>query len=782
MAKKKLVIVESPAKAKTINKYLGKEYVVEASVGHIKDLNKFKLGVDIEKGFVPKYVTISGKAEIIKKLKQLSSSSEQVLIATDPDREGEAIAWHIAEEVKSNNENIKRVIFNEITKTGIKRGISEQRDIDENVFMSQQARRVMDRLIGFQISPFLSKAMLDKTSKTLSAGRVQSVALRLICEREALISNFKPIEYWSINAEFATETADIIKARLVSFDGNQIKNPEGSAKSEIEEEQKKIDEKLAAANYIKNEDQVKDLLKRVKSEKYKIADISKKQVKRKPSSPFTTSLLQQEASRRLGFSNKKTMQVAQKLYEGINLGDEGAVGLITYMRTDSVRISPDAQAAARSYIQTSYGNEYVPEDIPVYSSKSSNVQDAHEAVRPTSMDYAPSNIKKHLSKDEYALYELIFNRFLASQMSPAILDQTTVNIESNSFVFRASGSVIVFKGFLAIYDDIKEDKAEQNEAKESSTILPKNLKEKQDLDLKKADSNQSFTKPAPRYNEASLVKELDELGIGRPSTYAQIVSTLLDRKYVELVSKAFMPSELGVEVNTILVQHFPEIFNVDFTAEMEEELDLVAEGTKTYLDMLNDFYNPFSKSLKNAESQSDSNAIKCELCGGEMLIRVSRKGRFLGCSNYPDCSNTKPLPKGEMDAKEKKEPVIAEGVFCDECGSQMLLREGRFGKFYGCSAYPKCKGIKQIKSAIKCPKCNEGNLLERYSPKSKKKFWGCSRYPDCDYLTNYEPLMKDCAKCGSKYLEVRFKKVDDGYEKYLNCPSCKEKYPYEEKK
>jgi len=770
MAGKVLVVVESPSKAKTINKYLGKNFVVEASVGHIKDLSKFKLGVNVENNFEPKYVNITGKAQIIKKLKNLATQAKSVYIATDPDREGEAIAWHIAEEVRTENENIKRVIFNEITKTGVERGISNPRDIAENVFMSQQARRVMDRLIGFQVSPFLSRAMLDKTSEALSAGRVQSVALRLICEREEVIKKFVPIEYWNINSEFSADNGKPFKAKLVAFDGSNIKNPEGSAAGANDEETKKIQASLGKMHYIKNDEQANSLVKRIHETNFSISDVTKKTIKRKPSSPFTTSLLQQEASRKLNFSNKKTMQVAQKLYEGTNVGDDGAVGLITYMRTDSVRISPDFIEATRTHILNTYGKEYLPEKPPYYTSKSTSIQDAHEAIRPTTLAYTPQYLKKYLSKDELSLYTLIYNRYLASQMDSAHLEQTTVNITGDDFTFRATGTIIKFKGFLALYDDISDTQDE----KEGSAILPKSIKKGLDLSLLNTDANQSFTKPLPRFNEASLVKELDELGIGRPSTYAHIVTTLLDRTYVVIQGKAFQPTELGVSVNDVLIKNFPELFNVKFTAKMEDELDTIAEGKNTYVGVLKEFYQPFVDSLKKAESRGSD--LECDVCGKAMIIRVSRKGRFLGCSDYPNCTNTKPLPKTETE-KKKAAPEIAEGINCDLCGSQMLIRSSKFGKFYGCSNYPQCKGIKQIKPPIACPSCKKGNLLERFSPKSRKKFWGCSLYPDCKYITNYEPIQQKCDKCGNSTLEIRFKKVDTGFEKYLHCNECKEKYP-----
>ena len=837
MAEKTLVIVESPAKAKTINRYLGRKYIVKASVGHIKDLATFKLSVDVENNFQPKYVTIRGKGEILKEIRKLSKTSKAVLIATDPDREGEAIAWHLAEEVKKYNDDVKRVIFTEITKTGVKKGLNEPSNIDEKLFMSQQARRVMDRLIGFQVSPFLSRAMIFKTSKALSAGRVQSVALRIICKRDKLIKNFVPIEYWNITANFSINS-NIFTARLISFDGKNIKNPEGSAKGLNNEEQTKIDKKLAKTNYLSSEKEALDLLNRIKKEEYFVNDINKKSVIRKPYAPFTTSSLQQEAARRLGFTNKKTMSLAQKLYEGVSINKEGAVGLITYMRTDSVRISSESQSAAGTYISQKYGANYIPETPPVYFSKSKNVQDAHEAIRPTILDYTPEEIRNSLDKDLSSLYELIYNRFIASQMKPAVYDKTTINIKDGDFLFRTTGSILVFDGFLAAYHDINENEENGSNGngkngKDSfnDKLLPNGLAEGVKLPLEEAKSIKSQTKALAKYNSASLVKELDEKGIGRPSTYATIISTLLDRDYIIMEKKAFSPTELGIDVNEVLVKNFPDLINVEFTAQMETELDLVANGDKTYVEMLKNFYQPFSKSLKHAEEHGDIPEINCEKCGAPMVIKVSRHGRFLGCSNYPECKFTKPLPKiGEKNQKEpviaegvfcdkcgspmyireskygkfygcskypkckftkplprvgnqvKKEPVLAEGVFCDKCGSPMYIRENKYGKFYGCSKYPKCDGIKPFSTGISCPKCKEGEVVERFSPKSKKKFYACSRYPDCDYISKYEPVNQKCISCGHDYLEARFKKVDGEWVKYLKCPECNESFDLPEEK
>ena len=761
---KTLVIVESPSKAKTINKYLGRNYVVTASVGHIKDLVKFKLGVDVDNDFEPRYITIRGKGDIIKDMKKLAKECKGVMIATDPDREGEAIAWHIAEVVKPFNDNVKRILFNEITKAGVKKGLEEPLEINTDLFMSQQARRVMDRLIGYQVSPFLSRAMLEKTSKALSAGRVQSVALRMLCERDAEIKDFEAIDYWNVNADFLTDSKKAVAARLLSYKGDKFSNPEGSAKAVTKEQLDKL-------NYIKSAAQATGLTDLIKKENYSISDVTMKKVTRKPAAPFTTSSLQQEASRRLGFSNRKTMSVAQKLYEGMPIGDEGTTGLITYMRTDSVRLSPESEKSARTYVKTLYGNDFIPKESPVYKSKSKNIQDAHEAIRPTSLSVSPTIARQYLDKDFAVLYELIFNRFLASQMSNAQFEQTTVDIAGGDFVFRATGTVSKFKGFLAVYEDIKEN----GNGNGKKVVLPEGLEKDKNMNLDKVESNKSQTKAPAKYNSASLVKELDELGIGRPSTYASIVGTLLEREYVETEKKTFAPTTLGLDVNNVLVKNFPKLFDVSFTANMEANLDIVAVGDKTYAGMLKEFYGPFTASLEYAKEHGDIPEIICEECGAPMLIKVSRNGRFLGCSTYPECRFTKPLPR-PLD-EEKKEPVLAEGVICDVCGKPMYIRESRYGKFYGCSDYPKCKGIKPFTIGVKCPKCSEGDVIERVSPKNRKKFYGCSRYPDCDYISNYMPVDQHCPECDHHYLETRFKKVDDVWEKSLRCPQCKTVFP-----
>ncbi len=735
MEKKRLLVVESPAKAKTIDKYLGEDFVVQASVGHIKDLKTHTLSVDIKNGFQPIYQVLSGKKEIINKLKSAAKQCKEIYIATDPDREGEAIAWHIAEEIRKENSNIKRVLFNEITPKGIKEGLTNPRELDENLYYSQQARRVLDRLIGYKVSPFVSNALVKKSEKALSAGRVQSVALRLICERELEIENFEPFTYWNILANFAAGK-NLIPARLVEFDGKVIKNPEGSKKPLLHESENEYQKRLSKFLFIENEAQANELIARIKQvDEFKVAKVSKKRIKKSPKPPFITSTLQQEAARKLGFSNKLTMQLAQRLYEGVPLGTEGSVGLITYMRTDSVRISDDAINSARDYILKKFGETYLPEKANIFKSKSLNVQDAHEAIRPTDINRTPESLKNLLDKNLYKLYELIYNRFVASQMKPAEYDQTLVEIKGGEFLFRTSGSVLVFDGYLSIYQEEESEKSEENN-NEERTKLPA-LEENQSLKLKKIEAKESQTTAPARYNQASLIKELEEKGIGRPSTYATIVSTLLERKYVVLKNKSFQPTELGREVYQILIKHFSDFFNVQFTAQMEEELDTIAEGSKKYSEVVSKYYEPLEELLAKAKLEENHNGVTCEVCGAPMVVRVSKYGRFLGCTNYPKCKNTKPL----YEVVEKEEPKIAEGVFCDLCGKPMVIRKSKRGEFYGCIDYPNCKGTKPIKKDRaktqfkpipvkdeKCPKCGKEMVLRLGS---NGYFLSCSAYPKC---------------------------------------------------
>jgi len=729
---KNLIVVESPAKAKTIGKYLGKNFVVKASVGHIKDLNKHTLSVDIKNGFIPKYEIIKGKKEVLKELKTAAKQCDTVYLATDPDREGEAIAWHIAEEIRNENQNIKRILFNEITEKGIKQGMSNPRDLDVNLFNSQQARRVLDRLIGYKISPFLSNTLVRKTSKALSAGRVQSVALRLICEREEDIENFVPFIYWNINAEFLAQ-GKIISAKLIKFDEKQIVNPEGSQKLQRNETEEDFRKRISKFLYISSEEEAQELIERIKQSQFRVEDLRKKKITEKPKPPFITSTLQQAAARQLGFSNKQTMQLAQKLYEGVPLGDEGNIGLITYMRTDSVRVSQDAIDSVRKFILKSFGEKYLPEKPNIYQSKSANVQDAHEAIRPTYIEKTPDSVKPYLDKNLFALYELIYNRFVASQMPPAEYEQTTIDISDGNFVFRATGRILLFDGYLAIYKD-DEQKDDGKDSDEEKVLLP-NVKIGEELKLSKLERKKSQTQPPPRYNQASLIKELEEKGIGRPSTYATIVATLLERNYVTLKNKAFYPTELGKEVNRTLLKFFSEIFNVEYTAKMEDELDTIAEGKTKYVEVLTKFYEPLENLLKEAQKEA-ANGVVCELCGAPMVVRIGKYGRFLGCSNYPQCQNVKPLYKVSED-----EPEIAEGVFCDLCGAPMVIREGRYGKFYSCSNYPDCKGAKPIENKMKkrkftpitipeekCPKCSSEMVLRNGK---NGYFLACSKYPSC---------------------------------------------------
>ncbi len=731
MANKNLLIVESPAKAKTINKYLGKDFIVEASVGHIKDLNKHTLSVDISNNFQPIYQILKDKKKVIEKLRQTAKNCNEVLIATDPDREGEAIAWHIAEEIQQANPKIKRVLFNEITPKGIKEGLANPRDLDENLYYSQQARRVLDRLIGYKISPFVSNALVTKSANALSAGRVQSVALRLICEREEDIEIFEPFVYWNIIGQFLAGK-EVIEAKLVEFDGKQIKNPEGSKKPHRNETQDDYHKRIKKFFFIETEQQAKELVERIKKvQEFVVSKVTKKRIKKAPKPPFITSTLQQEAARKLGFSNKLTMQLAQRLYEGVPLGAEGNVGLITYMRTDSVRISNDAIESARLLIQQKIWQKYLPPNPVIYKSKNPNVQDAHEAIRPTDLNRTPESLKGLLDRNLLMLYELIYNRFLASQMTPAEFDQTVIEIKGEEFLFRATGRVIVFDGYLAVY---AEEQTEE-ETEEEKKKLPK-VSENQTLILNKLEIKDSQTQPPPRYNQASLIKELEEKGIGRPSTYATIVSTLLERKYVVLKNKSFIPTDLGKEVNRTLLKYFSEIFNVEFTAKMEENLDTIAEGKTNYVEVVSKFYEPLTNLLSFANKEISSNGITCEVCGAPMVVRVSKFGRFLGCSNYPECKNTKPL----YEVVQKEEPKLVEDVRCPVCGKPMVLRKSKRGEFYGCSDYPNCNGTRPLEEKKsprfepiliqeeKCPKCGSEMLL-RLGPRGY--FLACSTYPKC---------------------------------------------------
>ncbi|MGB8321210.1 MAG: type I DNA topoisomerase [Ignavibacteriaceae bacterium] len=758
---KNLILVESPSKAKTINKYLGNNFIVEATIGHIRNLPKTKLGVDIQNDYQPQYVTIRGKGDVIKKIKSLAAKSNNIYIATDPDREGEAIAQDIVDILNGTaNHKIRRVLFNEITKTGVRRAMDSPRDIDNHLVTSQRARRVMDRIIGYKMSPFLWKAIIEISgSSSLSAGRVQSVALKIICDREEEIDKFIQTEYWSIWAVFKTDKDETFEARLYSINSKDLKvqpKPEMS-----EKDWEDFLKKNFAINNKNTANEIFDLIS--KKENFFISDIIKKNVKRNPSPPFITSTLQAEASRRLKMRPKQTMMLAQKLYEGVELGKDGTQGLITYMRTDSTRISDEVIPLVRDYIKNSYGDRYIPAVPNVFEKKDkTNVQDAHEAIRPTSLKYTPDYVKDYLDKRSLKLYELIWMRFIASQMASAELEVTNVEVTADEYLFKATGTAVKFSGFMQVYEEMVEQKENDDDNKQEK--IPLGLEKDQRLTLEELTKNQHFTKPPPRFTESSLIRELESKGIGRPSTYSLIASTIQDRKYVEQLDRKLIPTKLGKEVNKILVKNFPDIINERFTADMESELDQIAQGENKYVNVLNDFYLPFSKALKHVENNVEK--IICEKCGGEMIIKIGRFGKYLACSNYPDCKNIKSLKEV---AAQNQEPEYT-GETCQKCGARTVYREGKFGRFIGCERYPDCDYLKNITLGVKCPKCKEGDIVERKS-RRKKIFYGCSRYPDCDFVSWYKPIAHDCPNKDSYYMEKRYSKKKG---EYLKCPNCGE--------
>jgi len=712
-----LIVVESPSKAKTINKYLGDKYTVFASVGHIKELPKKEIGLDFDNHYEPRYEIIPGKEKVVRQLKKLAAEADEILIATDPDREGEAIAWHISNEIGVTKKPVFRVLFNEITKNAIIAAIKEPRQIDYRLVRSQQTRQGLDKIVGYKISPFLWKVVL----RGLSAGRVQSVALRLICEREAEINCFQIQEFWSIAADFVTPGKESFRARLVSFEGDK---PE-----------------------ITNQDTAEALAVLIRKGNYSVTEIAPRTQQRKPPLPFTTSLLQQAASNQLGFGSQRTMRIAQQLYEGIDIGSEGALGLITYMRTDSTRIGAEAIVQAREYIERQFGKEYIGFGGAAKAGK--NAQDAHEAIRPTSISKKPEQLKQYLSTDQFKLYELIWKRFLAAMMSPAKIEQTRVDVEDSlqKFQFRATGSKVLFPGFMRVFDDQKELDYEaqvstrEDIEKEPAVKLPEHLSVDDPVDIADLEQKQSFTRPPARYSEATLVKDLDHFGIGRPSTYASIFSTLQDRRYVELEKKKITPTELGKDVSLILVANFPELFNVGFTAFMEDELDKVASGDDEYEKVLDSFYKPLEIALSLRKDDpvipQNSETTTCDKCGvGQMTIKWTASGKFLGCSCYPKCKNIKAISSNKEKPKDT-------AVLCPSCkDGHMLLRKGRLGAFLACSNYPKCntllnlnkqRHIEPLKTPpvitdLLCPKC--GSPL--YLRSGKRGLWlGCSKFPKC---------------------------------------------------
>lgn len=743
---KNLVIVESPAKCKTISKYLGKDFAVRATMGHIIDLPEKELGVDIENDFKPKYTTSKGKQRILRQLKEDAAKADDIFLAPDPDREGEAIAWHVAEAIKNPNVVIKRVMFNEITKRAVLAAFDEPKEIDMNKVNAQQARRILDRIVGYQVSPILWRTIF----RGLSAGRVQSVALRLICEREEAIRAFIQTEYWSITAQFMYQGARF-SAKLLSVDNKKGK-PE--------------------APLVPDGDTANAIIARLREQHFVVEHVVRTEKTRKPYPPFITSTLQQEAARKLSFSAAKTMMVAQQLYEGLELGSLGALGLITYMRTDSTRIAQEALADARTVIGKLFTSQHLPK-VPRQYGKSKNAQDAHEAIRPSqvNLDFSPDRVKDYLSKDQYKLYELIWKRFLASQMENALFDSTRVDSTADNCVFRTTGSIMKFDGFLALYDETTEDTAENGEGGDER--LP-DLAVGNKLELNELVEKQHFTQPPPRYSEASLVRELEDKGIGRPSTYAQIIDTLKRRKYVELENRRFIPSEVGFMVKNILVKEFANVFDVGFTAEMEMSLDKVELGEADWITVLKDFYTPFSVRLNDvrdsikdlrAQNQEVTDRICPECEKNPLVIKWSRNGKFLACQGFPSCKYTEPL--------EKVDPVESEEK-CDKCGAPMVVLSINGNRFLGCSKYPDCKNTRSLSTGVHCPQegC-EGQLVERKT-KRGKLFFGCSAYPKCTFATWDKPVDTKCQQCGFPVMVFKETKRKGAV---LKCPSCRFELP-----
>ncbi len=795
---KNLVIVESPAKAKTIGKYLGKQFLVKASLGHIKDLPKKDLAVDVDNDFQPVYEVIEGKRKLIAELKQAAKGAESVYLAADPDREGEAICYHLQEELgeKKNGPKIYRVMFNEITKNAIQKAFEKPLAVDQHLVEAQQARRILDRLVGYKISPLL----WDKVRRGLSAGRVQTVALWLIVDREREIRAFQKQEYWTIDVNLGAKKPPQLTARLA----------------------KKNDANLEIANQASAD----AIVSALDGTDYVVKSVTNREKRRNPVPPFITSTLQQEASRKLRFSVKRTMMLAQKLYEGVELSkEEGAVGLISYMRTDSTRVSNDALDEVRAMITDRYGAQYRPEQPNFYKSKK-DAQDAHEAIRPTSATRTPDDLAKYLAEDELKLYRLIWMRFVASQMTPAVFDQTTIDIDAKgkdgaTYLFRATGSVPKFDGFLKVYEEGKDQKDEDDE--ELKNRLPA-VAQGETLKFRSILPDQHFTEPPPRFNEATLVKELEADGVGRPSTYASILSTIQEREYVRKEGGKFFPTELGMVVTDLLLESFADLFDVTYTARMEAELDEIEEGKVDWRLSMSDFYERFQKDLDHAarhmtdiKRMEKPTDLVCEKCGKPMVIKWGKHGSFIACTGYPECTNTRELTVDLPDVDKVDLTEQDEAVYCDNCGRPMVLKKGRFGTFMACSGYPDCKTTKQLGEAqkpkdvpldedcpqcgnklikkygrygefvacsnypkckfvkqktigVKCPNCSEGEVVERRS-KRGKTFYGCSRYPDCDFVAWGKPLPEKCPDCGSSYLIEKFLKAGP----VAQCPNneCK---------
>jgi DNA topoisomerase-1 len=738
--KRTLVVVESPAKAKTIGKYLGNGYTVKATVGHIRDLPERELGVDIEAHFKPKFVTVKGKQKAISELKSAAKEADEVLIATDPDREGEAIAWHVKEQVGKLAGTVRRVLFHEITKDAIRAAIANPVAINGKKVEAQLARRILDRLVGFKVSP-----LLWKTIKTgLSAGRVQTVALRLIVEREQEIRAFVPKEYWTVAAHLEKD-GQAFEAELHKLGGHKPEIP---------------DETAARA-----------IVDAVRGRPFVVTEVKRKDRRKRPPAPFTTSTLQQEAAKRLGYSSKRTMQIAQGLYEGVEVGDEGAVGLITYMRTDSTRVAASAVEAARAWIGAHFPREYLAEAPNYYGGARAQAQDAHEAVRPTDVERTPDAVKRWLKPDQLKLYTLIWHRFVASQMAQIVYDTTTVDFDLDAYLFRATGSVIRFDGYHRLYHEARE----QGEGRTLEDLAPLPPLEVGDrVALKDVVPTQHFTEPPPRFSEASLVKELEKLGIGRPSTYAQISSTLLARHYVSMQEKRFHPSDLGETVNKLLVPRFPDIFNVEFTSGMETELDRIEDGELSRTQVLGDFWVPFERRLAAVKPEEligeahDLSKIaeeRCPQCGSPVTVKTGRFGPYIACTkqNDPECKYTLSL------RKRGRAPDKPTGEACEKCGKPMVIKHGRFGEFMACTGYPACRNTKPVPLGVKCPKCGTGDLAEKRARRGGRKFYGCNRYPECDFTAWNRPVAETCASCGNVGLEVKETKTKGAFKKCLKC-------------
>ena len=760
-----LVIVESPHKAKTIGKYLGRGYRVKATVGHVRDLPEKKLGIDVEKGFTPEYVTIAGKEKTLAEIKEAAHNADAVYIATDPDREGEAIGWHVAEQIKrKSGPRVRRVLFHEITRDAVREAMEHPRDIDSRLVDAQQARRVLDRLVGYKASPILWKTV----KKGLSAGRVQTVALRLLVERERDIRAFKPQEYWTIAAAMEKD-GQKFTARLHSVDDRKVEIHDEAQARAIVSDVERLARATARAAQMRA------------AFAFPLTEVKRRERRKNPAAPFTTSTLQQEAAKKLGFGSKRTMRIAQSLYEGADLGAEDTAGLITYMRTDSTRVAESAALAARELVKREFGDEFLASSGPqLYGNnkQAANTQDAHEAIRPTDPARKPDDVKRYLKEEHFKLYQLIWQRFMASQMAPAVFDTTTLDFHLGGeqdgetsihrYVFRATGSIVKFMGFLALYRESREEG--EGKALEDEQALP--LAEKGErVAMTELTPSQHFTEPPPRFSEASLVKELEKLGIGRPSTYAQIISTLQDRHYVNLEQRRFFPTELGESVERVMVKQFPDVFNVSFTSEMEEELDRVEDGKLGWQRVLKDFWKPFELSLNDVQVESliaeahDLSALekeRCPNCGGKLVPKGGFFGPFVACENHPkNCKYTRPI-KGE-----RKPPELTP-YKCHECGAPMVIRHGRAGDFLGCSRFPKCRGTRSMPTGVMCPK-DGGEIEQRRSKKRGKAFYGCSNYPNCDFVCWDKPVAEICPECGNLGAEMKRNKTRGEYRRCLKC-------------